>query len=245
MDVLGRSAGRIDFTTAEGETIGFDNLRIAAPGACITLSEARTDLKAGERVLIAGENGEERALFFRAVSGLWPWGGGEVSLPPREAMMFMPARPYVPPGDLRAAATYPHPPDAHDIASIARAFAAVGLERFEPMLKTTERWDRRLTDDEKQCLAFVRVVLHKPRWLVMNDALDELDPASRERIETLLAGELVDIGVINIAHGDVDGDVFPRSLRLLRDEQGPTLDPAFARSRRDSPEAAAAPVSAE
>jgi putative ATP-binding cassette transporter len=245
MDELGRSADRIDFKPAQDEAIRFDDLRIAAPGACITLSEARTDLKAGERVLIAGENGEERALFFRAVSGLWPWGRGGISLPPREAMMFMPARPYVPPGDLRTAATYPHAADAHEAGAIARAFAAVGLERFEPMLQTTERWDRRLTDDEKQCLAFARVILQKPRWLVMNDALDELDPASRERIEGLLAGELADVGVINIAHGEAGDDGFSRALRLVRDERGPTLDPALMARLGDAAEAARAPVSAE
>ena len=34
------------------------------------LSEPHSDIDANERVLIAGENGEEKALLFRAIGGL-------------------------------------------------------------------------------------------------------------------------------------------------------------------------------
>jgi putative ATP-binding cassette transporter len=55
-----------------------------------------------------------------------------------------------------------------------------------------------LNEDEKQSLAFARVLLQRPRWLVMDGALDKLEPALRRRIEALLAGEpntaLVNIG---------------------------------------------------
>ena len=38
---------------------------------------------------------------------MWPWGAGTIQLPPRESMMFMPQRPYLPLGTLRAAVSYP------------------------------------------------------------------------------------------------------------------------------------------
>jgi len=137
--------------------------------------------------------------------------------------MFLPARPYVPPGDLKSAVAYPHPPDAYDGEAFAGAFSAVGLNRLATQLDRTERWDRRLTDDEKQRLAFARVILQKPRWLVMNDALDELDPTSRDRIEALLMNELKDVGIFAIGRDGDEEKLFSRALRLVADAEGRTL----------------------
>ena len=226
MDELGCNIRRIEFDVSERPSIEIDNLRVLAPGQCLKLSEDRVELNPGERLFVSGENGEERALFFRAISGLWPWGHGRISHPPQDSMMFMPARPYVPPGDLRSAAVYPDVANAYDAAAIAKALSAVGLDRLLSMLDKTDRWDRRLTDDEKQCLAFARVILQTPRWLVMNDALDELDPASRGRIESLLVNELKNVGIVHIGRDGSDERLFSRAVRLVQDIETPTLKPA-------------------
>ena len=100
-------------------------------------------------------------------------------------IMFMPVRAYIPPGTLREAVAYPHSTDVYDAAAIVKALrrCRTGTPRAAPGHE--DRWDRQLTDDEKQCLAFVRVILQKPRWVVVNDALDVLDPKSRMRIRAL------------------------------------------------------------
>ncbi|HTR15220.1 MAG TPA: ABC transporter ATP-binding protein/permease [Roseiarcus sp.] len=244
MDELGCNIRRIEFEVSEDSSITIDDLRVLAPGLCFKLGEKHVELHPGERVLVCGENGEERALVFRAISGLWPWGHGRISHPPREAMMFMPARPYVPPGDLRSAAAYPQAAETYDSAAVAKAFSAVGLDRLESMLDKTERWDRRLTDDEKQCLAFARVMLQKPQWLVMNDALDELDPASRGRIETLLMNELKNVGIVAIGRAESDQRLFSRKLRLVHDAEGPILKPADMLAGASAAEPAREPASA-
>ena len=95
---------------------------------------------------------------------------------------------YVPPGTLRTALCYPCATHEFDDAATVRALAAVGLERLQPLLDTTERWDQRLNDDEKQSLAIARVILQRPQWLVLNEALEILDPASRRRTEALFSG---------------------------------------------------------
>jgi putative ATP-binding cassette transporter len=225
MDELGQTASRIDFVEAEGPSIRIDDLHVASPGGCVMLSETHATLDPGERVLITGENGEQKALLFRAIGGLWPWGRGRITLPARQSLMFMPVRVYVPPGTLRAAVAYPHSADVHEAAAVAKALADVGLERLEPLLDTVERWDRQLTDDEKQRLAFARVILQKPLWVVVNDALDVLDPESRMRIRTLFAGELADVGIINIGHDQPESGVYNRKLHLVTDPLGLTFKP--------------------
>ena len=226
MDSLGESASRIDLKETESPTIRLDDLQVAAPAGAIQLSERHVDLTPGERVLIAGERGTARTLLFRAIIGLWPWGSGSIQRPARAAMMFLPARAYVPPGSLRAALCYPCATGDFDDATAARALAAVGLERLQPLLDTTERWDQRLNDDEKQCLAIARVILQRPQWVVLDGAFDVLDPVSRRRIEALFTGELAPLGLIDIAKERPHEGFFMRRVRLLTDPQGPTFSPS-------------------
>jgi len=140
-------------------------------------------------------------------------------------VMFLPARAYVPPGTLRAALAYPRAEGEYEDAAISRALADVGLEHLRPLLDATDRWDRRLNENEKQNLAFARVLLQQPEWLVVNGALDALDPSSRGRIEALFAGPFSRIGLVDIGRGGAHDAFFTRKLRLVTDPNGPTFRP--------------------
>jgi len=225
MDDLGESADRIDLEERPGDSIRIDDLCIAAPDSSLYLSEKHVELKPGEHALIAGEHGATRALLLRALIGIWPWGRGRIVRPPRESMMFLPERAYVPPGTLRAALAYPHPAGTYDEADITGALAAVGLEHLRPSLDVADRWDRRLNEEEKQTLAFARVVLQRPKWLVVNGTFEQLDESTRSEVEALFAGPLAGIGLIRIGQDSVN-PFFTRKLRLVTDPHGPTFSPA-------------------
>ena len=243
MDDLGHATSQINFAEAKDSSITIDDLHVASPVGCVMLSEPHANMKASERILIAGENGEWKALLFRAVGGLWPWGSGKITHPARSTIMFMPVRAYIPPGSLREAVAYPHQPNVFEPPAIVEALNAVGLDHLEPHLDTVNRWDRDLTDDEKQCIAFARVILQKPRWVVVNDALDALDPKSRERIRGLFSSLLSDIGLINIGHDQPETGFYPRKLHLVLDPQGVTFTPEREHGLPDAPEPAPDPES--
>ena len=139
-------------------------------------------------------------------------------------MMVLPAAAYVPPGTLRAALVYPHSASDYDEAAITRALAAVGLDHLRSFLDTTDSWERRLNEDEKQHLAFARVLLQRPRWLVMDGALDKLEPALRRRIEAL--PEELGTGLVNIGPDSPQSGFITRRLRLVTDPNGATFRPA-------------------
>jgi vitamin B12/bleomycin/antimicrobial peptide transport system ATP-binding/permease protein len=234
MDDLGEATSQIQFAEGAEPSIKIDDLRVAAPVGCVMLSEPHANMNARERVLITSENGEHKAVLFRAVGGLWPWGSGQITAPARNTIMFMPVRAYIPPGTLRAAVAYPRAADAFDAAAIVKALSAVGLGHLEPHLDKENRWDRELTDNEKQSLAFARVVLQRPGWIVVNDALDVLDPESRMLIRSLFQGELADLGIINIGHDLPDRAAFySRKLHIVLDPLGATFTPE---SEQGSPE---------
>jgi putative ATP-binding cassette transporter len=235
MDNLGAGTRHIELQESTDDSLHLDNLHVATPHGCIQLDHAHVHLKPAERVLVVGERGAGRDLLFRALIGIWPWGSGRISRPPRERLMFLPARAYVPPGTLRAAVAYPRAAEDLKPESVADALAAVGLERLQPQLHTSQRWDRQLNDDEKQCLAFARALLHRPRWLLLNGALDVLDSASRERIEQLFSRQLAGVGLVNIGQDRDAGKFFSRRLQLETDPDGARFSPAHEHARGPVP----------
>jgi putative ATP-binding cassette transporter len=106
-----------------------------------------------------------------------------------------------------------------------------------------DRWDHRLTDDEKQSLAFARVVLQKPNWVVANDALDILNPTSRMRIRDIMQGPLSHIGLINVGHDATESGVYHCKIHLVRDPNGPAFESDRATQTSDRPAPAAEPSS--
>ena len=226
LDKTGGKQGRINLVEARDPSFRIQHLRISGSAVCVMLSEADVEFHPGQRVLIAGEIGTGKTLLFQSIAGLWPWGSGRITLPFGRDIMFMPTRAYVPPGVLRSAITYPHPASDYDTASIVKALNAVGLKRFEADLDKQDRWDRRLNEDEKQCVAFARVLLQKPKWVILDDVLDVLDSASRRRVEAIFNRDLAEVGVISLGHMKKGNQFYSRVLHIVSDPEGSTFKPA-------------------
>jgi vitamin B12/bleomycin/antimicrobial peptide transport system ATP-binding/permease protein len=226
MDKLGESQSRIELDEWEKDSIFIEDLQISAPSACVTLSERHVELRPGERLLVVGEEGQER-LLFQAIAGLWPWGAGRIARPPHRSIIFVPTPGYVPPGTLRASLAYPHPSETFEDARVSEVLTAVGLEHLAPMLDENEqRWDRRLNDNEKQCLAVARVLLQKPRWVVLNRVLASIDPELGHRLAGVFAKDLPDVGILYIGQLSSETGFSNRVVKLVEDASGPCFKPA-------------------
>jgi vitamin B12/bleomycin/antimicrobial peptide transport system ATP-binding/permease protein len=232
MDRLGATENRIEFVEATGGTMSFENLEIATPKGCTTLSERRVDIAPGERVLIVGESGSGKTMLFRAIAGLWPWGSGRIALPSSNSVMFVPRHPYVPLGTLRGALAYPSPKTEYRDEQIIAVLQSAGLNRLSSSLDRIARWDRELTDDEQQCLVFARLLLRKPRWVVIDEALHALEDDAHQRMINLFRDALKSATVINIGRPEVKDHFFKRILHLIKDPDGrcfiPNLSVTFA-----------------
>ncbi|WP_444431321.1 hypothetical protein [Rhodobacter capsulatus] len=85
-------------------------------------------------------------------------------------------------------------------------------------LDVDEHWEKLLSESEKHCVSFARVILNRPQWLVMDDTLPQLDPDARDRIVTLLRGPLAHLGLIDIGNGGTPQGVFTRTVEILAGE---------------------------
>jgi vitamin B12/bleomycin/antimicrobial peptide transport system ATP-binding/permease protein len=225
MDIIGENISGIAYIETDKTTVSIFDLVIAAPETSIRLSESHIELNAGEHVLVSGEIGSEKTLVFNALAGHWPWGTGQIYHPERKLMMFMPARAYIPPGTLLAAITYPRSADDYIEAHVLKALADVGLERLQPLLNTSDRWDRILNADEKQCLAFARVILQRPQWVILNEVFELMDPLSRSRIQALFKHELPEVGMISISSSRTQNGFFSRGIKIMTGANGPVIKP--------------------
>jgi vitamin B12/bleomycin/antimicrobial peptide transport system ATP-binding/permease protein len=220
-------------------------------GARAALEPARIAIAPGERVLIVSETAADKSALFRALAGLWPWGSGTIQLPPRADMMFMPQRPYLPLGSLRAAVSYPAAPERFDDAAVRAALMRVGLGHLVPALEQAQRWDKELPVEEQQRLAFARLLLQRPRWVLIDDAMGALDDEHRQLMLSLFEHELADAAVLSIARSAVHDGFFARTLHLrrraaaaitlpLRPRPRPAPAPAFPAAERFAPREKAA-----
>src|SRR5574338_439707 len=111
MDLAATELGQAGIRIATGapEAIRLDDVCIEAPPGRVLVQGASATLRAGERVALMGPSGTGKTTLFRALAGIWPFGTGRIERPPRARMLFVPPRPYLPLGTLRAAVSYPAP----------------------------------------------------------------------------------------------------------------------------------------
>src|ERR671919_1274605 len=232
VETIGEDTGRIALVDAGSDKLVLEDLEVALPDACVTLDQPRVEVSPGERIQILGKPGAGKSTVFRALAGMWPWGAGTIQLPPRAAMMFMPQRPYLPPGTLHAAVSYPADPGAFDDGAVGAALARVDLENLAPALDRTERWDRQLSLDEQQRLAFAGVLLRAPRWVILDDAIGALDENHRRRVLSIFERELAGATIIRLGRDRAADGSWDRIVSIVELPDGPCLHTGLPPSAR-------------
>jgi putative ATP-binding cassette transporter len=174
---------------------------------------------AGKHVLVTGPNEAARMALFRASAGLWRAGEGRILRPPPGGILFIPERPYLPPGTLRDALLRTQQEGVVDEARMAAVLRVVGIEQMVARAGglTAERdWDEVLPLADQQRLAFARVLLAAPRIALLQGP-DML-------LGTEVAGHLIEllqersITVVTFAADEALAD--HHALRLVLEANG-------------------------
>lgn len=203
--------------------LSFENVSVLLSDGRVVIAEATAEIGPGERVLIVGESGAGKSTLFRAAAGLWRWGSGTIRLPAPGSTMFMPQKPYLPLGTLRAAITYPEAPDAFTTAEVSAVIERVGLGEFVGALDVDARLDKSLSLGQQQLIGFARLLLHRPNWVFLDEATSALDEVSQRRVMSIFDDELSDAAVVTIGHRPGLEVFHKRTLHLVRAPGGATL----------------------
>jgi putative ATP-binding cassette transporter len=142
-----------------------------------------------QRLLVVGPSGCGKTSFLRLVSGLWPAASGQVLRPPVGDLMFIPQKPYMLLGSLREQLCYPQNPDRFSDEQLRHVLEQVRLPELVkryPDLEIKQDWPRLLSLGEQQRLAFARLLLTAPCFVVLDEATSALDVTTETHLYSLL-----------------------------------------------------------
>jgi putative ATP-binding cassette transporter len=205
---------RITLGESEDGAIHIENLSLAHSNGRAVITDASVTIGLGEKVLIVGESGTGKSTLIRALAGLWPWGSGSIRVPHGKTIAFVPQKPYLPMGTLRAVLLYPQAEMPVPDDAIMTAMKRCGLAYLARRLDEAEKWDRTLSGGERQRVAFVRLLLQRPDIIIMDEATSALDEDSQNSLLGLLDAELAHATVISVGHRAGLEDFHDRKITL-------------------------------
>lgn len=211
------SQSRIDYAAGEPGRLIIENLEIDSPAGRDRLRESPVVVEAGERILVLASPGTGKTQLFRALAGLWPWGSGTIRSPGHEQILYVPrGTPYLPRGTLREVLAYPLDIATFSEEAYAHALERGALARLQPALNEVRRWDRELSQEQQLRLAFARIVLHAPSWVIVDDVFGSLDDEALDRVVEVMRGELRHTSLIHIGRVLQGRDpMFSRVIHLV------------------------------
>ena len=115
--------------------------------------------------------------------------------------MFLPQRPYMSLGALREQVTYPENNGAFTDEQVRGALEAVNVPYLESRFNGFDSvldWTHVLSPGEQQRVAFARVILRKPKLVILDEATSGLDVEGERLLYALL--EQSDCSYVSVGH---------------------------------------------
>jgi putative ATP-binding cassette transporter len=185
----------------EAEGFSLANVRLQTPAgqrtliSGLSLAMGRTD-----SLVIVGQSGIGKSSLLRAIAGLWTRGSGQVVRPPLADIFFLPQKPYMLLGTLRAQLLYPRlerqVPD-RELRDILATVSLADLPERVGGFDVALDFANVLSLGEQQRLAFARLLVSRPRYAVLDEATSALDMEN----EANLYRRLQELGICYISVG--------------------------------------------
>lgn len=211
----------INLDRSDRPFLGVKDLSVAEPNGATLLSDLTFKVEAGEKVLVDGDH-DATAALFRVLSGIWPWGFGQVALPDDARMAAFGSRIFLMEGILQDSLSQPGYDDIKE-AELLRVLEVVGLSHLSARMGHVEDWSNVLSGSEIQRLAIGRLLLLKPEWVLMGSSMDALEPQVADEMLRLVASELPGTTVVVMGNHPGAPEVFGRRLSLQRSPDGEVL----------------------
>jgi vitamin B12/bleomycin/antimicrobial peptide transport system ATP-binding/permease protein len=166
--------------------ISLEHVTLMTPkGQRMLVSDLSAELEPGKGLVIVGQSGAGKSSLLRAIAGLWNTGTGRITRPDLAQMLFLPQRPYMVLGTLRDQLLYPNLAADADESQLRQALQQVNLADLPERVggfNVELIWADVLSLGEQQRLAFARLLLSKPPYVVLDEATSALDLSNEKRL---------------------------------------------------------------
>ncbi len=201
MEDVAQVKSGFDYKKEKGtDTAKAEGLNIETPDGRVLLQDCSFELNRGDRVLVTGGSGCGKSTLLRVLAGLWPYGTGCLTEPEGEKALFLPQKPYLPLGNLRQAIYYPQTVPEEEDSCLPELFDKIGLPGLKDQLDKVDDWSRILSLGEQQRIAFLRVLLFRPKWLFLDEATSAMDEPLETAMYELIKTELPDTAMVSVGH---------------------------------------------
>ena len=200
-----------------GASIVLEHVSLQTPGGEHTLvRDLSFAVAAGRHLVIVGQTGVGKSSLLRAMAGLWTRGGGDITMPPRDDMLFLPQRPYMILANLRAQLLYPSARVDLSDAELQIVLERVSLGHLAERhggFDAIKDWGRTLSLGEQQRIAFARVLIARPRFVFLDEATSAVDVPTEQLLYGLLRRSRVTF--VSVGHRPSLLDYHIEALQLL------------------------------
>ncbi|WP_077961180.1 ABC transporter ATP-binding protein/permease [Ensifer adhaerens] len=160
------SVSGIELVKQDGDLV-FDQVTLGSTGGQPLLRDLSLSVPTGTPVLISGPHAAAGSALFRATAGIPTAGTGRIERP--ENLMFLPQRPYLPPGSLRQYLLPPENPDGISDSQVLEVLRSLGLDGLADGAEGLEKEpDREMSLGDQQLLAVAKVLLARPRYVFLD-----------------------------------------------------------------------------
>src|ERR1700730_8782167 len=223
--VVNRLSGFLDLTEAAGRLgsvrtqsderrVAVTSLTVRSAANIALVTDLTLELPPTSSLLIRGASGVGKTTLLRAIAGLWPYADGTVVRPIDQQSLFLPQKPYLPLGTLRASLYYPGIPAQTDELAAA-ILRRCHLGHLVDRLDEENDWTRILSLGEQQRLAIGRVLLNRPLVVFLDEVSSALDEGLEHAMYRLLREALPEATLISVGHRSSLLGLHTRVLELL------------------------------
>ena len=165
------------------------------------IEDLSIDIGEHDKLLVVGPSGCGKTSLLRMISGLWEPSRGSVERPSMGDLLFIPQKPYMLLGSLREQLCYPADENRFSDEQLRSVLEQVSLQKLVtryPDLDIKQDWPRILSLGEQQRLAFGRLLLNSPSFVVLDEATSALDVKTEKQLYELLVDR--DLSFISVGH---------------------------------------------
>jgi len=84
------TGGGIAVANGDGSRLALEDVELDLPGGQRLIAGVNLVLGRGDTALLAGPSGAGKSTLIRAIAGIWPFGRGEIRVPPGARLLVLP-----------------------------------------------------------------------------------------------------------------------------------------------------------